>query len=95
MSDNGWTLIARFSNADSKGWGTNNGAYWYDIKELGSVTSPSTNSDMISKAFYEVKGNDIKLSRSDISSHSFLLYSGGCFSQKSFRETMTSFGDFR
>ena len=95
MSYGGWTLIARFSNADEKGWGWSSGAYWYDTMELGIVTSPSTNADMISKAFYEVKGNDIKLSRSDDSSHTALLCSKGCFSQKSFREHITSFGDFR
>ena len=95
MSDGGWTLIARFSNADSKGWGKNSGEYWYDTLQLGSTTSPSTNSDMISKAFYNVKGNDLKLSRSDQSSHPYLLYAGGCFSGTTFREKITSYGDFR
>jgi len=95
MSDGGWTLIARFSNADSKGWGKNSGEYWYDTLELGSTTSPTANSDMINKAFYDVEGNDIKLSRSDQSSHSFLLYAGSCFSQTNFRSKITSYGNFR
>ena len=95
MGDGGWTLIARFSNAHSKGWGQNSGEYWYDTLSLGSTSSPSTNADMINKAFYDVKGYDIKLSRSDQSSHPFLLYAGGCFSQTTFRDRITSFGNFR
>jgi len=95
MSDGGWTLIARFSNADSKGWGKNSGEYWYDTLELGSTTSPTANSDMISKAFYNVKGRDIKLTRSDQSSHPYLLNARNCFSQETFRSKITSFGDFR
>ena len=95
MSDGGWTLIARFSNADSKGWGKNSGEYWYDKLELGRTTSPTTNSDMISKAFYNVRGRDIKLTRSDQSSHPYLLNARNCFSQETFRNKVTSFGDFR
>eukprot|EP00795_Rhopilema_esculentum_P011505 gene11505-21722_t len=95
MTDGGWTLIARFSNADTKNWMQSSGSFWYDQGEFGSTTSPSTNADMINRAFFEIAGNDIKLSRSDVSAHSFLLYAGGCFSSVTFRGTITSYGNFR
>ena len=90
MSDGGWTLIARLSNADSNGWVKNVREYWSDMLELGSTTSPTANSDMISKAFHNVKGSDIKLTRSDQSSHPYLLNARKCFSQETFRHKITS-----
>lgn len=95
MSDGGWTLVSRFSNADAKNWMSTTGAYWYDTTSVGSTSSPSANSDMISKAFYNVKGTDIKLTRSDSSSHGYLLYSNGCLSTTTFRAKITSYGNFR
>ena len=95
MSDGGWTLVARFSNADTKNWAEPSGAYWYDKTAVGSTTSPSANSDMISKAFYNAKGTDIKLTRSDSASHAYLLYSNGCMSTTTFRSKITSYGNFR
>ena len=95
MSDGGWTLISRFSNADAKNWIATSGAYWYDTAAVGATTSWSANSDMINKAFYNAKGTDIKLTRSDSSSHSYLLYSNGCLSTTSFRSKMASYGNFR
>ena len=96
MTDGGWTLIARFSNADAKNWMQSSGSFWYDQGEYGSTTSPSTNADMINRAFFEIAGNDIKLSRSDVSAHSFLLYAGACFpSSTTFRGKMSSYGNFR
>ena len=95
MSDGGWTLIARFSNADAKNWIATSGAYWYDQTAVGSTDIPSANSDMISKAFYNAKGTDIKLTRSDVSSHSYLLFSNGCLSSTTFRSKITSYGNFR
>ena len=66
MSGNsgGWTLIARFSNADGKNWMRDDAYWWYDIQSSqGSPTSTSTNSDMISEAFWKVQGSEIKITR--------------------------------
>lgn len=90
----GWTLIARFSNADAKNWGSSSGNYWYDELATGSTTSPSTNADMISKAFYNVKGTKLKLTRSDDSHHNRLLVAANCLTG-TFREKITSYGNFR
>ncbi|XP_065070650.1 fibropellin-1-like isoform X7 [Rhopilema esculentum] len=96
MSAGGWTLIARFSNADAKNWMQSSGSFWYDQGEFGSTTSPSTNADMINRAFFDTAGNDIKLSRSDSSTHYVLLYGGNCFSSAvTFRGKMSSYGNFR
>eukprot|EP00795_Rhopilema_esculentum_P006803 gene6803-12392_t len=96
MTDGGWTLIARFSNADAKNWMQSSGSFWYDQGSHGSTTSPSTNADMINRAFFDVAGNDIKLSRSDSSTHSPLLYGGNCVSSAvTFRDKMSSYGNFR
>ena len=88
-------MIARFSNADAKNWIATSGSYWYDQTAVGSTTSPSANSDMINKAFYNAKGKDIKLTRSDSASHSYLLYANGCLSSTTFRSKITSYGNFR
>ena len=37
MARGGWTLIARFSNADSNYWMQNSGSWWYDRKQLMAV----------------------------------------------------------
>jgi len=97
MSNGGWTLISRFSNADSKNWMQRSGSWWFDrTTSYGSVTSPSDNYDMISPAFWLVKGNYIKTTRSDDSSHSYLLYTPySCVGGKTFRSFITSFGNFR
>ena len=98
MSSNGggWTLISRFSNADSKNWMRPSGDWWYDrTSSYGSVTSTSSNYDMISPAFWLVKGNYIKITRSDDSSHTALLYTSSCTGGRTFRSFITSFGNFR
>ena len=95
MSDGGWTLIARFSNADAKNWISTSGSYWYDSNTVGSTTSTIANGDMISKAFYNAKGTDIKLTRSDSLSHSYLVNASGCLSSTTFRTKITSYGNFR
>ncbi len=70
---NEWTLIARFSNVDSKHWMAN-GSFWYDrVTPYGDVNSALENFDMISGAFWELKGREIKITRSDDSSHTALL----------------------
>ncbi|PFX12948.1 C-type lectin domain family 4 member M [Stylophora pistillata] len=95
-SSGGWTLIARFSNADGKNWMRDDAYWWYDIlSSRGSPISTSTNSDMISEAFWEVKGSEIKITRSDDSSHSALLRTyTNCFGGKTFRGYMSSYGKF-
>ena len=60
-----------------------------------SVTSPSDNYDMISPAFWLVTGNYIKITRSDDSSNTALLYTSSCTGGKTFRSFITSFGNFR
>ena len=96
MAKGGWTLIARFSNADSKNWMQNSGSWWYDrTTSYGSVTSTSNNYDMISPAFWLVQGSYIKLSRSDDSSNTGLLVTSSCTGGRTFRSFITSFGNFR
>ena len=96
MSNGGWTLISRYSNADGKNWMQSSGSWWYDrTTSYGSVTSPSTNSDMISPAFWLVRGSYIKITRSDDSSNTALLYTRSCTGGRTFRSFITSFGNFR
>lgn len=74
MSGGGWTLAARFSNADSKIWMRDDAYWWYYMQSSqGSTTSTSGNYDMTSEAFWRVKGDNIKITRSDDGSHSALL----------------------
>ena len=98
MSGNsgGWTLIARFSNADGKNWMRDDAYWWYDIQSSqGSPTSTSSNSDMISEAFWKVQGSEMKITRSDDSSHSALLRTyNNCFGGKTYRGFMSAYGKF-
>ena len=93
----GWTLIARFSNNDNKNWMRDDGLWWYDQQvSMGTTTDPSTNSDMISQAFWLVSGRDFKITRSDDPSHTPLLQNtGNCLAGQTFRSKITSYGDFR
>ena len=96
MANGGWTLIARFSNADSENWMQNSGSWWYDrTTSYGSVTSTWNNYDMISPAFWLVQGSYIKVSRSDDSSNTGLLVTSSCTGGRTFRSFITSFGNFR
>ena len=98
MSNGGWTLISRFSNADSANWMQYSGSWWYDRKtSYGSVTSTSNNYDMISPAFWLVQGNYIKITRNDDSSHTYLLHTAysSCIGGNTFRGFITSYGNFR
>ena len=94
-SDGGWTLIARFSNADAKNWVFSNASYWYDQLETGSPLSTSTNADMISKAFYTVSGTSLKLTKSDDSNHNGRMYIPACLYSKTFRELLAGHGNYR
>ena len=93
----GWTLIARFSNNDGKTWMRDDGLWWYDQQvAMGTTTTPSTNADMISPAFWSVSGRELKITRSDDSSHTPLLQTtGNCLGGQTFRSKITSYGDFR
>ena len=93
----GWTLIARFSNDDAKNWMYNNGHWWYDKKHTsGDTSDPSINADMISSAFWVLRGSEFKISRSDDSQHTPLLQTtGNCLGGQTFRSKVTSYGDFR
>ena len=93
----GWTLIARFSNNDDKRWMKKSGAWWYDRRlATGEPTDPSSNTDMISPAFWLVSGNMFKITRSDDSQHTALLQTtGDCLGGQTFRSKITSYGNFR
>ena len=97
MSNGGWTLISRFSNADSANWMQYSGNWWYDrTTSYGSVTSTSNNYDMISPAFWLVQGNYIKITRNDDSWHTYLLNTpNNCIGGNTFRGFITSYGNFR
>ena len=90
-------LIARFSNKDSKNWMADSGDWWYDRHYAsGATTDPSVNADMISPAFWMVKGREFKITRSDDSSHTPLLYTTeNCLGGQTFRSKIVSYGDFR
>ena len=93
----GWTLIARISNSDSKNWMRNDGRWWYDQQvAMGTTTDPSINTDMISPAFWLVSGRELKITRSDDSSHTPLLQTtGNCLGGQTFRSKITGYGNFR
>jgi Stigma-specific protein, Stig1 len=95
--DGGWTLIARFSNEDADRWMNNSGLYWYDAaSEVGAATSRSATGDMISRGFWTVPADELKLSRTDNNDDAHLLLTvGGCLAGNTFRDHITSFGDFR
>ena len=93
----GWTFIARFSSKDSKNWMQDSGDWWYDKNvAVGETTDPSSNTDMISPAFWLVGGNEFKITRSDDPQHTALLQTtGDCLGAQTFRSKITSYGDFR
>ena len=90
-------LVARFSNYDGKNWMANSGDWWYDRRfASGATTDPSVDADMISPAFWLLKGREFKITRSDDVSHTPLLQTtGNCLGEKTFRSKITSYGDFR
>ncbi len=100
----GWTLVARFSNADDIvlgvedfRWMSDAGEWWYDRWESGGEpTRRDVNADAISQAFWEVRGDELKLSRSDNPDNAHLLMTTeDCLQSSSFRFHITRFGDFR
>ena len=97
FQDTPWTLVARFSNRDTKSWMRDDGLWWYDQNvSMGTTTDPSVNGDMISPAFWMVRGGEFKITRSDDSSHTPLLQTtGNCLGGQTFRSKITSYGNFR
>ncbi|XP_022803942.1 uncharacterized protein LOC111341251 [Stylophora pistillata] len=95
--DRAWTLLARFSNSDTKNWMNDSGYWWYDsTKAAGETADPSINVDMISPAFWLVSGSEFKITRSDDFGHTPLLHTtGNCLSGQTFRSKITSYGNFR
>ena len=73
------------------------GHWWYDRQvATGNTNSPFTNTDMISPAFWMVRGSELKITRSDDLSHTPLLQTtGNCLGGQTFRSKITSYGDFR
>ena len=71
--------------------------FWYDKTcNYGSTLDPSDNKDMISEAFWRTSANKVKITRSDDSSHTALLETtNNCLNGKTFRQFITSFGNFR
>ena len=73
------------------------GLWWYDQDtSMGTTTDSSVNADMISPAFWMVRGSEFKITRSDDSSHTPLLQTtGNCLGGQTFRSKITSYGNFR
>ncbi len=92
----GWTLVARFSNKDGKNW-ISNGSWWYDrTTESGKPTSRSDNYDAISRAFWLVKGQELKITRSDNTHDGYLLKTNSkCLGGLTFRQKVASFGNYK
>ena len=92
-----WTHLARFSMADAINWMKDSGEWWYDKSiSTGETTDPSSNTDMISPAFWLVSGNEFKITRNDDRQHTALLQTtGDCLGGQTFRRKITSYGDFR
>ncbi len=91
----GWTLVARFSNADGTQW-IDTGKYWYTrTTELGKPTTRNENKDALSQAFWSVKGTEFKISRTDRSTDAALLRTtGSCLGGKTFRDKIKAYGNF-
>ncbi len=97
MSSNfgGWTLVARFSNNDDRNWMEDSGEWWYTRTDAaGNHTVYNDISDAYSPAFHQVVADEFKLSRTDQIGDLFLT-TGGCLGGQTFREHITSFGDFQ
>ena len=96
-SSQAWTLIARFSNNDTKNWMEDSGKWWYDKSVgVGDLADPSVNADMLSPAFWLVRGREFKITRSDDPQHTALLQTtSDCLGGKTFRAKITTYGNFR
>ena len=73
------------------------GEWWYDKNvAVGETTDPSSNTDMISPAFWLVSGNEFKITSSNDPQHTALLQTtGDCLGGQTFRSKITSYDDYR
>ena len=73
------------------------GTWWFVRRAaVGATTDPSVNADMISPAFWTVRGTQFKITRSDDPSHTPLLQTtGNCLDGQTFRYKMIYYGFFR
>ncbi|XP_074607187.1 uncharacterized protein LOC141860101 isoform X3 [Acropora palmata] len=96
-SGQSWTLIGRFSNNDVKNWMKDSGEWWYNKSVgVGDIADPSVNTDMLSPAFWLVRGLEFKITRSDDPQHTPLLRTtGSCLGGQTLRQKMESYGNFR
>ena len=96
-NEGGWTLVARFANADAANWMIDTGEWWYTRTDAaGTPTSRSENADAYSPAFHQVKGDEMKFSRTDNPDDGHLLMTNAnCLGDKTFREHITGYGDFQ
>ena len=71
--------------------------FWFDrMSTYGATQDPSNNQDMFSEAFWRMSANEIKITRSDDPAHAALLETtNNCLNGKTFRQYVTSFGNFR
>ena len=78
LTDGPWTLIAWFSNNDTKNWMEDNGTLWYDREEVyGNTLDPSDNADKISEGFWPQRASELKITESDDPTHTALLTTTG------------------
>lgn len=84
-----WTLIARVSNKGEKHWTWYNG-WWnkYDMTDAkGKTTDPLDGEDMISPAFWLVRGKEFMITRSDDPHTAPLLQTtDDCLDERTFRD---------
>ena len=73
------------------------GEWWYDkTVGIGDISKTSVNADMLSPAFWLVRGRQFKIMRSDVPEHTALLQTTGeRLGGQTFRAKITSYGDFR
>ena len=84
-----WTLIARVSNKGEKHWTGYNGQWnKYDMTDAkGKTTDPLDGEDMISPAFWLVRGKDFMITRSDDPHTAPLLQTtDDCLDERTFRD---------
>lgn len=86
--DQGWTLVARFSNADEDNWinPLHSRSWWqYNEEGQGRTTNSSDNGDMISPAFWLVRGYELMITRNDEPYTALLKTTDGCLGGETFR----------
>ena len=91
----GWTLVARFANADNVDhWMLDDGGWWFDLEtEQGNPLSTGQLTDMLSQAFWRMPGQEFKVARSDNPDPSHLLMTNdNCLDGDTFRGFITSLG---